>query len=465
MVPSFLVKKCKSFINLEGLPLPPELHLSTDTRHLDDHNAFICIRGPRFDGHTFIKQAIEKNIRIIFAENAHCVREIKAQNVSLITVNNTIKFMQELASLWSRLWQSYGGTMIGLTGSSGKTTSKEMLAHILKGVLKDKIHHTKNNLNNHIGVPLTIFKLEKHHKFAIVEMGTSHPGEIKYLCEIADPSAGLITNIGPAHLEALKNLEGVFLEKTALFRWIKQNQKKGPLIILNDDPFLSRLKGEDKVIGLGKSGDYLFKREKNCLKIYNSENEYKIFNNYIYGEHNFTNLAQTFLLALRLFPDHCQELKMSASTFKIKDKNRGFWHEISGKRIFLDAYNANPDSFKASLQGLMEKTQSIDKQKILLIIGDMRELGEESEKFHELLGQYVQEQNYHHIAFVGKYAKFFQKGFLDKINIYNDAEELKKDWPKFLTKYEVFFFKGSRSLQLESCLGIKDKEEVPVVAR
>ena len=355
MVPSFLVKQCKSFMRIEGIKLPSELNLSIDTRNVDNHNTFICIRGSRFDGHNFIKQAIEKDIRIIIIDNSFHIRKSEIKNISLIVTKDTLEFMQELASLWSKLWQSNGGTLIGLTGSSGKTTNKEMLAHILKGVLGNKVYCTKGNLNNHIGVPLTLLGLKHHHKVAIIEMGTSHPGEIELLCKISDPSAGLITNVGPAHLEFLKNLEGVFSEKTALFRWIKKNRKKGPLVFSSDDPFLSKLNGKYKTVGLGQNGDYSFRREQKCLRIYNTQNEYTIFNGSIYGNHNFINLAQTFLLATLLFPNDIEKLEKAASNFKIQDKNRGFWHNFSGKKIFLDAYNSNPASIKASLQGFTEK--------------------------------------------------------------------------------------------------------------
>ncbi len=460
MVPSFLVEKCKNFIRMEGIKLPSELSLSIDTRSIDNHNTFICLRGPRFDGHNFIKQAIEKDSRVVIVDNSFHINKSEIKNVSLVIVKNTLEFMQELAGLWSKLWQSDSRILIGLTGSSGKTTNKEMLVHILKGVLGNNVYCTKGNLNNHIGVPLTLFGLEKHHKVAIIEMGTNHPGEIELLCKISDPSAGLITNIGPAHLEFLKNLEGVFFEKTALFRWIKKNQKKGPLVFFNDDLFLSKLNGEYKTVGIGQTGDYSFKREKNCLSVYNAKNKYTIFNDSIYGDHNFINIAQTFLLAILLFPNDTKKLEKAASSFKIQDRNRGFWHNISGKKIFLDAYNSNPASMKASLQSFMEETQATPKHKILLIIGEMKELGKESEKFHKHLGQHIQAQKYPNVVFIGKYAKSFQEGLANKINTYSDIKEFKKDWPKFLMKYEIFFLKGSRALQLESCLGIKSENFV-----
>ena len=465
MVPSFLVKQCKSFIRIEGTKLPSKLNLSIDTRNIDNHNTFVCLRGPRFDGHNFIKQAIRKNSSVIVAEKSFNIKKHEIKNISLVIVKNTLEFIQDLANLWSKLWQDQGGILIGLTGSSGKTTNKEMLTYILRGVLKNNVYCTKGNLNNHIGVPLTLLGLKEHHKVAIIEMGTNHPGEIELLCKISDPAVGLITNIGPAHLEFLKSLEGVFFEKTALFRWIKKNRKQGPLVFFSDDPFLSKLNGEYKTVGLGQNGDYSFKREQNCLKVYNTQNEYTIFNDSIYGNHNFINLAQTFLLATLLFPNDIEKLEKAASNFKIQDQNRGFWHNFSGKKIFLDAYNSNPASIKASLQGFMEKTQFTTKHKILIIIGDMKELGEESEKFHKHLGQYIQAQKYPNVVFIGKYAKSFQEGLSNKISTYSDVEEFKSDWPKFLTKYEIFFLKGSRALQLESCLGIKNGKEATIPKR
>ncbi len=457
MFPSLLLKECQNVLEIQGKELPLKLRISTDTRSLKNSNTFLCLYGLQFDGHRFIDQAIEKGIEVVFAESSRCsLKKLKNKNISLVFVKNTFEFLQELAGLWSRHWQASGGIVIGLTGSSGKTTNKEMLAHLFKVILADRVHWTKGNLNNHIGVPLTLLDLKDHHQLAIIEMGTNHPGEIELLCRIADPSVGLITNIGPAHLEFLEDLEGVFQEKTALFRWVKKHKKRGPFVIFSGDPQLASLKNEDQVISFGPGGNYQFQREGNCLKLDNGRNEYQICNDLIHGNHNFINLAQTFLLAASLFPEEINVLKEASQCFEISDRNRGFWHELQGRRVFLDAYNANPSSVKASFQGFVEETDLIPREDILIVLGDMNELGKKSVELHEDLGKYIKDQNYPNVVFVGRYAKCFQKGLTYAANTYDTVEEFKKDWPIFLRKHKIFFLKASRALQLESCLDIND---------
>ena len=371
MVPSPLLTKCQNILEIKGGKLPDMLSISTDTRELKDCNTFICLYGPTFDGHSFIGQAAEKGIQVIVAESSHCsseqLKQLKKQNIAVVLVKNTLEFIQELGGIWSRAWQEKGGLIIAITGSSGKTTNKEMLVHLFKSVLKNKVHWTKKNLNNHIGVPLTIFNIESKHQLAVVEMGSNHPGEISLLCKVANPSAGLITNIGPAHLEFFKNLEGVYQEKTALFRWVKRHKEYKIFIAFADDPYLIKLKNQDKVISFGTNGEYQYKRKGHTLILDNGRKNYQICNNFIYGNHNFINLAQTFLLAVSLFPEESEILLKAAEQFRPSDKNRGLWHQLpKGRQVFLDAYNANPASVRASFQGFREMTENIPRKKLFL---------------------------------------------------------------------------------------------------
>ena len=404
MTPSSLVKKCSSVVEVLGSKFPQYLSISTDSRNLAGSNAFVCLQGPNFDGHQFIEEVIDKGVRVIFASDPAACARIKNKKISLVLVKDTLRFMQELAGLRSREWQKSGGILLALTGSSGKTTCKEMLAHLLDSILPGQVHFTQGNFNNHIGVPLTILHLKDTHSLAVLEMGTNHAGEIKELCRIAHPAAGMITNIGSAHLEFLQSLDGVYREKKALFEWVAQRSDRKSFVICSDDPYLANLKKEDSwVTCFGSKGDYHFLREKNCITLKSDQSEYRICNNFIHGQHNFINLAQTFLLAVTLFPQKVELLQKAGEQWRPILKNRGLWHQLAGgTRVFLDAYNANPDSVKASLQGFSEEVQDFAREDILLVLGDMRELGEQSAQLHLDLGLYVKRQNYPNLIFIGK---------------------------------------------------------------
>ena len=175
----------------------------------------------------------------------------------------------------------------------------------------------------------------------------------------------------------------------------------------------------------------------------------------MHGDHNFKNLAQTFLLAALLFPQKTDRLEQAAQNFQIADPNRGYWHQEGGKKIFLDAYNANPASVLASLKGFKEATRDAPPDQSLLVLGDMNELGEEAPLLHRRLGRQIRSLGYRHLAFVGRHAQAFQKGFGEPVRIYKNVAELKRDWLKLLKSYQIFFLKGSRSLKLETCLNKK----------
>ena len=211
MIDATNISKCPSF--LKGSTTLKSLSISTDSRNLLDANTFVALYGEKFDGYDFLQSVIEKSIQLVIfkdelgREKDFCER---FPNQEYIIVNDTILFLQDLAKFHIESWKKKGGLAIGITGSNGKTTNKEILKSLLDEVFPEKVLATKGNFNNHIGLPKTIFDLDETHNIAILEMGTNHPGEIAILAKIAKPKAGFITNIGRAHLEYLINLEGVF---------------------------------------------------------------------------------------------------------------------------------------------------------------------------------------------------------------------------------------------------------------
>lgn len=229
--------------------------LTTDTRKLKKGDIFLGLNGENFDGGNFYQQALDQGASCLIIESREDRnQEIKEVigNCSLIFVENSLNYLQELSHLYRKQW---GGKIIGITGSNGKTTTKEILAHLLGSVLGEKLYFTKGNFNNHIGVPFSLLELETHHEWAIIEMGTNHFGEIQKLCEIADPDYGFITNIGASHLEFLGDERGVFKEKTALYHWVKEKGEKR-FVLNSDDKYLRELKNEKSIIISGADGEY-----------------------------------------------------------------------------------------------------------------------------------------------------------------------------------------------------------------
>ena len=286
-----------------------EYRISTDTRKIEDGDLFIALDGANFKGHKFCEQALEKGAAgVVFHGDEKLFSELSTKYPSayIVRVDDTLKFLQASGAAHIRAWQDQGGLVIGITGSNGKTTHKEMLNFLLTDLFGDEVIATKGNLNNHIGVPLTLVSVKNHHKVAIVEMGTNHPGEIEVLCNLANPDCGFITNIGESHLEFLIDKDGVFKEKSELYHYIKN--KKGTFVANINDPYLAKLEQYDGFVSVGKSGkvqtlsNYPHSFHFNCGK------DIELRNKNLHGEHNYYNLTVCFTLSAQLFPNHVDKL-------------------------------------------------------------------------------------------------------------------------------------------------------------
>ena len=438
-------KNIQGIIESNGEYSNTEISITTDSRSMTSENVFLALKGENFDGFDYMSPALEKGVEVVIythlPERTEIVKSLKERykDVLFIAVGNTLKYLQDSASWWMREWQkSNGGITIGLTGSNGKTTTKELLFAQAEIILKDKVLCTAGNFNNHIGVPLSVLRIKNKHKLAIIEMGTNHPGEIEVLCNIANPKFGLITNVGAAHLEFFKDESGVLKEKSSLYDYI--NKHGGEFYLNMSDNNLKTLEITKQVYPFGED-------ESEFYQELNNEN--------IEESYNIWNLKASLFTLSKIYPDKEELLIKNAATIKLPANKRSEWIEKSGKRIFLDAYNANPTSMKSSLESFANKYGDAQ-EKSLYVVGDMNELGESCQKFHEDISILMNDLKIKNAVFVGRYAHYYESKFNGSSKVYTNREDLLKDWNKVSNSYQYIFLKASRSLQLEALIDITD---------
>jgi UDP-N-acetylmuramoyl-tripeptide--D-alanyl-D-alanine ligase len=385
---------------------------------------------------------------------------IKFPHICFVETIDMIKFTQDLSQLHARSWQKAGGYIFAISGSNGKTTHKEMLSFILENIFPGLIESTQKNNNNHLGVPLTLLQIKPNTKCCIIELGSNHPGEIKFLCDLSLPDAGLVTNIGATHLEFFETLENVFKEEGYLYHHLISKHGMDAQFFLNaDDVFLSTLPKTKRTINYSttkKDVDFQIDIIPPKVKIRFRSEEIVLENHFITGKHNFMNLATTWLIAFTLYPAHKNELVHAASLFR-PTFNRSEWKKWREFEVFLDAYNANPSSMKLAIEGYFDEMQrrGVAQNQCCLIIGDMYELGPKSPQFHEELGREAARWPQAKWVFVGRYSDDYGRGFGYPCIQVKSVQALKENlWPSATSGATHLFIKGSRSLQLESLLAI-----------
>lgn len=316
-----------------------------------------------------------------------------------------------------------------------------MIYFLMNEILPGKVLATKGNLNNHIGVPLTIFRLGKKHKVAVVEMGMNHSGEIKVLCDIAKPQHGMITNIGAAHIEFLKSMENIFKEKGTLYDSVVKNSKgKGMFVVNGDDQYLRKLK---KTVGLTtygeKNGDVKIAINENNISFNMNKTPVLITNKNIFEHHNLKNLGGTAIFAMKLFPKKIKLIEAAASKYQQPSMNRSQWEN----NIFLDAYNANPSSMKVSLDSFVAimKNKNISLDDCYFVLGDMNELGEHAAPMHKEIAIHVKELGIKNVTFLGRYREFYRQGYSNPTSDYLTKEEFTNEWIKIKKSYKFIFIK------------------------
>ncbi|AWV99959.1 UDP-N-acetylmuramoyl-tripeptide--D-alanyl-D-alanine ligase [Arcticibacterium luteifluviistationis] len=409
----------------------------TDTRKIEKYDLFFALKGDNFNGNEYAEKAIADGAN-------YAIIDEEAFNTSdqCILVNDVLETLQLLANHHRK---TFDIPVIGLTGSNGKTTNKELLKAALS--TKYKVHATLGNLNNHIGVPLTLLAMPADTEMAIIEMGANHQKEIAELCKIAEPSHGLITNIGMAHLEGFGGIEGVRKGKGELLDYLKESN--GYVFVNEHDATLCSMVKERammQVVYHGKSNHVLALKAVSPNISWFCEASKKDYAATVSGKYNFDNIQAAY--AISMFFNVDADLACEALATYAPDNNRSQMTEKGSNTIFLDAYNANPSSMAASLENF--KALETEKGKVVFL-GDMFELGEFSEAEHENLGKQVSQGNYETVVLYGENMKYALKHlpkayyFTDKFSVHNWVND-----KKFENK--AILIKGSRGVKLETIL-------------
>jgi len=423
-------EKPNSFLRIANGELPEKASfLSIDSRKIKNHDSFLCLKGERFDGHDFLNSIAQKKISVIVYEKSSYDKVSKyfdSFKTCWVEVEDSLVYFQELSKCHIDYWKKeYSGKVIAISGSNGKTTTRYMISHLFKEVYsEDYIVTNQKNNNNHIGVPLTIMDISSKSKVAIIELGSNSPGEIEVVCNIAQPDYSFVTNIGATHLEFFDGVDDVFKEESFPYAYSKQSQK---VFFLNtEDDYLKKLDLDNFVVPL----------------------EYeKIENKFIQGSYNFYNLSMAFQIASHIDSGRRKEFFDAAASFK-PTENRGEWLKRNDCEVFLDAYNANPDSMRASMEGFLS---SVNKDSFLFIVGDMNELGTDTRKYHQELGEWIKSKNIQNVVFIGQYHSFYKEGYPGSRS-YKTREDYSEDFKKDTLQFRKIFIKGSRSLALEKLL-------------
>jgi UDP-N-acetylmuramoyl-tripeptide--D-alanyl-D-alanine ligase len=360
--------------------------VNTDTRSIKAGQIFFALKGPNFNANAFAEKAIEAGAGYAVIDDA-----AYAKDERYIVVQDTLETLQVLAQYHRR---QFSIPFIAITGSNGKTTTKELLFVVLSK--KYKTYCTQGNLNNHIGIPLTILSISKDTEMAIIEMGANHQKEIDGYCKIVEPTHGLITNMGKAHLEGFGGFEGVKKGKGELYDYLSTHG--GTAFVRSADETLKTTCKVEKTLYYGTQGDFYFSTlvEDSPLVKYSNE-EGIIINTHLNGVYNFYNMQAA--LCIGKFFEIPTNVCDDAIANYISTNNRSQWIEKGTNVVLLDAYNANPSSMRVSLENFVKQPA----QHKVVILGDMLELGEETKPEHEDLGRWLAQQNIDRIILCGKH--------------------------------------------------------------
>lgn len=437
---------CESVKKYENIP--SEFTVTggkTDSRDLCEGNIFFCISGNRSDGHDFIPDAVRKNCIPVVSQNY-----VNTGKFPVIYTDDVLKTLGEFANIWR---SSFDTLVFAITGSNGKTTTKEILVNILSE--RFNTVGTKGNFNNFIGVPLTLFRIEEKTEMAVVEIGTNSEGEIRYLTEITDPDFGLITNIGDAHLEKLHDRKGVYLEKISLFEYI---YSKGGKIILNtDDEYLKEWdRGNISCFGQRGSVNHRF----DSIRL-NSEGypEFYFMGNFVSmkvkGMLNLKNALAAAAAATELGVS--PEITAGVLSEYVPSSNRYETVKYKNSTVLLDCYNSNPTSVKEMINDL-----KLTEVRYLIVLGDMLELGEMSGKYHSEVIRHALNSGTEKLFLIGENMKeALQNGGMEDKNVYffENFADLKTRFDEEAENGSEIAVKGSRAMKLEKLIRGNDYAE------
>lgn len=401
--------------------------VDTDTRKIRKNTIFFALKGDNFNGNKFAEEALKRGADFAVIDEA----EFKTSD-NIILVDDVLETLQKLASYHRKMLNI---PIISLTGSNGKTTTKELINAVLSS--KFKTTATKGNLNNHIGVPLTLLSMTKSTEIGIVEMGANHPKEIAFLSEISCPDFGFITNFGSAHLEGFGSIYGVIKAKSELYDFLIKNNKK---IFVNSKDLIQIEKTKNaNVILFDESIRFI---EANpFVKLFFDE---KIIESNLIGDYNFSNIAAAITIA-NYFNIPKEKIKQSIENY-IPSNNRSEIIDTESNKIILDAYNANPTSMKVALRSF----KNIKSKYKTIVLGDMFELGSYAVKEHQDIVDIATELNFDNVFLVGEN---FNKSITSHQQ-FKTFDDLKKYLIKHPIKENTILIKGSRGMALERVVAL-----------
>ena len=429
-----------SIPNLYSLFLKTNQSVCTDTRNLIPNSIFFALKGTNFDANEFAENAINLGCAYSIVDNPNYLN-----HPNIFLVENVLIALQELANYHRKQLTI---PVLAITGSNGKTTSKELIYCVLSK--KYKTHATFGNLNNHIGVPLTLLGINKTHQFAIIEMGANHQGEIELLCKIAEPNFGLITNIGKAHLEGFGGIEGVKKGKSELYKYIKSKKRK--IFINGDDPVLISLaidiekisyglKQTNNIIGINNTKSEMVSLTFRSEIEKNEKNQSLAINTNIIGTYNFINCLAAVCVG-KHFMINDDLIKQALENY-FPNNNRSQLIKTQNNTIILDAYNANPNSIKVALENFSQYKN----QNHLILLGDMFELGIYSKDEHQKVLNLLNELNFSEAILVGEEFYKLDVGPFIKFKTTNECKDYLINNKK--SDY-IVLIKGSRGMRMET---------------
>ena len=415
--------------------------VTTDTRQCKEGMMFFALRGENFDGNRYATEALGKGCSCVVVDNRDCLDE---GNPQMIFVEDSLKALQQLARHHRR---QLGTTIVGVTGTNGKTTTKELMAAVLKR--RYQILYTQGNLNNHIGVPLTLLQLTPSHEMAIVEMGANHPGDIKELVDIAEPNYGVITNVGMAHLQGFGSFEGVIQTKGELYDFMRTTEER--TIFLNDNnEYLKAIAGGLTAVRYGrpsKENDLYVEGEVVACDPYlrfrwkEGMDDWHEVSTHIVGSYNIDNALCAATVG-RYFGVLPEDVSVALSEY-VPTNNRSQLTVTENNTLIVDAYNANPTSMRAALDNF----ECMEVSPKMVILGDMKELGEAAAEAHQAVVDRLAGCGFEQVWLVGASFAATQHGLA---RVFVDAEAVKRELQQNPIEKKYVLIKGSNSMKLAS---------------
>ncbi|MCF8231059.1 MAG: UDP-N-acetylmuramoyl-tripeptide--D-alanyl-D-alanine ligase [Bacteroidales bacterium] len=417
--------------------------ISLDSRNVQKDSLFFALKGEHFNGNRFAKSALQKGASYAIIDEPYV-----AENDNYILVEDSLDALQRLARHHR---ERLDIPFIGITGSNGKTTTKELISCVLGQ--KYNLIATRGNLNNHIGVPLTILQINNQHDLAVIEMGANHQGEIAFLCEIARPQYGIITNVGKAHLEGMGGLEGVKKTKKELYDFIRK--VNGKILVNIGDVDLMSIADDIPRLTYGSASTkarvkaHQIRANPRLSLEWSTISYQKVFSldTQLLGEYNWTNVMAAIAAGI-LFEVPATDINNALASYKPSD-NRSQYLVTDSNEVILDAYNANPTSMQKALTSFMK----LNSRNKCLILGEMKEIGVEAGHEHENIVEMIRKNRemFDNVFFVGEeFSKLSPKAAVT----FTDSEELKEYLKKHPVKGKTILVKGSRVNQLESLIEV-----------